>query len=128
MKGSSSIRRLAGSDDGGFAPRRGGLVSLVVALGLVGLVAPSWSADIEAGRAKSMQCAVCHGAKGIATAPDAPNLAGQNEMYLVKALKDFKSKARENEVMNLMAAGLSDDDMANLAAYYQSIEIQLVTP
>lgn len=125
MKGSSSIRRLAGSDDGGFAPRRGGLVSLVVALGLV---APSWSADIEAGRAKSMQCAVCHGAKGIATAPDAPNLAGQNEMYLVKALKDFKSKARENEVMNLMAAGLSDDDMANLAAYYQSIEIQLVTP
>ncbi|MBB5216020.1 c-type cytochrome [Parapusillimonas granuli] len=104
------------------------MVSLVVALGLVGLVAPSWSADIEAGRAKSMQCAVCHGAKGIATAPDAPNLAGQNEMYLVKALKDFKSKARENEVMNLMAAGLSDDDMANLAAYYQSIEIQLVTP
>lgn len=75
-----------------------------------------------------MQCAVCHGAKGIATAPDAPNFAGQNEMYLVKALKDFKSKACENEVMNLMAAGLSDDDMVNLAAYYQSIEIQLVTP
>ena len=92
------------------------------------VVAPATSADIEAGRAKSMQCAVCHGAKGIATAPDAPNLAGQNEMYLVKALKDYKSKARQNEVMNLMAAGLSDDDMANLAAYYQSMEIQLKTP
>ncbi|MBF6616839.1 c-type cytochrome [Pollutimonas thiosulfatoxidans] len=101
--------------------------SVFLALGLAGLAVPSWSADIEAGRAKSMQCAVCHGAQGMATAPDAPNLAGQNEMYLVKALKDFKSKAREHEVMNLMAAGLSDDDMADLAAYYQSVEIQLKT-
>lgn len=128
MKGSSSIRRPAGSGDGRFAPRWRGPVSVFVGLGLAGLASPSWSGDIEAGRAKSMQCAVCHGAKGIATAPDAPNLAGQNEMYLVKALKDFKSKARQDEVMNLMAAGLSDDDMANLAAYYQSMEIQLKTP
>ncbi|NYT79962.1 cytochrome c [Alcaligenaceae bacterium] len=127
MKG-SSIGRLAGRDDGGFAPRWRSVVSVFAGLGLVGLALPSWSADIEAGRVKSMQCAVCHGAKGMATTPDAPNLAGQNEMYLVKALKDFKSKARENEVMNLMAAGLSEDDMANLAAYYQSMEIQLKTP
>lgn len=86
---------------------------------------PSVAADLEAGRAKAVQCAVCHGANGIATLPDAPNLAGQNEIYLVKALRDFKSGARKNEMMSMMVAGLSDADIENLAAYYQSIEISV---
>lgn len=86
---------------------------------------PSVAADLEAGRAKAVQCAVCHGANGIATLPDAPNLAGQNEIYLVKALHDFKSGARKNEMMSMMVAGLSDADIENLAAYYQSIEISV---
>jgi cytochrome c553 len=88
---------------------------------------PSAAADLAAGRAKAVQCAVCHGANGMATLPDAPNLAGQSEIYLAKALRDFKSGARKNEMMSVMAAGLSDADIENLAAYYQSIEV-LVKP
>lgn len=81
------------------------------------------AADVAAGRAKAVQCAACHGAKGMATLPEAPNLAGQNEIYLAKALHDFKSGERKNEMMSLMAAGLSDTDIDNLAAFYQSIEV-----
>lgn len=86
------------------------------------------AADLEAGRAKAVQCAVCHGANGMATLPDAPNLAGQSEIYLAKALRDFKSGARKNEMMSMMAAGLSDADIENLAAYYQSIEVTVKQP
>ena len=50
-----------------------------------------------------------------------PNLAGQNEAYLVKALKDYRDGHRKNELMNRMSALLSDTDMKNLAAYYSSL-------
>jgi cytochrome c553 len=75
--------------------------------------------------AKASQCFTCHGADGIAKMPDAPNLAGQNESYLVKALQDFKSGRRENEVMTLMAKPLSDEDIRQLAAYYSGIAIEV---
>lgn len=88
----------------------------------------SYGADIQTGKALAVRCAVCHGANGIATAPDAPNLAGQNEMYLAKALRDFRSGARENEIMSLMAKGLSDADIENLAAYYHDISIKVDQP
>ncbi|NYT60992.1 cytochrome c [Alcaligenaceae bacterium] len=95
---------------------------------LLGLLLCAWlplsaaqAADVAAGKAKSMQCAVCHGPQGIAISPDAPNLAGQNPIYLVKALNDFKSGARKDETMSLMAASLSDADIENLAAFYASL-------
>ena len=75
--------------------------------------------------AKAPQCFACHGANGIATMPDAPNLAGQNEGYLSKTLQEFRSGARQHEVMSLMAKGLSDQDIAQLAAYFSKIEISL---
>lgn len=76
------------------------------------------AADPAAGKAKAAQCAACHGANGMAVLPDAPNLAGQTEIYLVKALKDYRSGARKHEQMSVMAKGLSDKDIDNLAAYY----------
>lgn len=76
------------------------------------------AADPAAGKAKAAQCAACHGANGIAVLPDAPNLAGQNEIYLVKSLKDYRSGARKHEQMSVMAKGLSDRDIENLAAHY----------
>lgn len=85
-------------------------------------------ADKQAGKAKAAQCATCHGMDGIAKAPDAPNLAGQNESYLVKALGDFKSGARKHEVMSMMAQNLSPADIAQLAAYYNSIPIVVKGP
>jgi cytochrome c553 len=81
----------------------------------------SLAADVKAGRAKAVQCQACHGLDGIAKIPEAPNLAGQNEDYLVKALNDFKSGARQNEMMTLMVKPLSDADIENLAAYYHSL-------
>ncbi len=79
------------------------------------------SADPAAGKTRSSQCAACHGANGIATMPDAPNLAGQNETYLVKAMKDYRSGARRHEQMSVMAKGLSDKDIESLAAYYHRL-------
>lgn len=80
------------------------------------------AADIAAGKAKAAMCAGCHGANGISVAPNYPNLAGQKEQYLVKAMGDFKSGARKDPTMNAMAAPLSDADMANLAAFYSSLK------
>jgi cytochrome c553 len=77
--------------------------------------------DAKAGRAKASACAACHGIDGMSKLPEAPNLAGQTEEYLVKALNDFRSGARQNEMMSMMAKTLSDADVANLAAYYHSL-------
>jgi cytochrome c553 len=81
--------------------------------------------DIAAGKAKAAACAACHGANGIATIKIYPNLAGQNSAYLVSALKAYKTKQRSGgmaSVMQAQAAGLSDVDMQNLAAYYESLK------
>ncbi len=85
---------------------------------LLALSAPVLAADPAAAKSKAAQCAACHGADGIAVLPDAPNLAGQNEVYLAKALRDYRSGARKHEQMTVMAKGLSDKDIENLAAYY----------
>jgi cytochrome c553 len=83
--------------------------------------APANAGDPAAGRKKAVQCQACHGLDGKAKLPDAPNLAGQNEQYLVKALGDFKTGERKNDMMSLMAPKLSDEDIADLAAYYASL-------
>jgi cytochrome c553 len=80
----------------------------------------SMAADMAAGKSRSMQCAACHGASGHAVAPMTPNLAGQDEDYLVQQLKDFRSGARQSETMSVIAKSLSDTEIANLAAYFNS--------
>jgi cytochrome c553 len=97
------------------------------------LVAPmsGWAAegaDGQAGKAKAIQCFTCHGSDGLSKVPDAPNLAGQNETYLVKALNDYKSGARKHEVMSMMAQNLSATDIAQVAAYFSSIPIVVKAP
>ncbi len=74
--------------------------------------------DVAAGKAKSAICAACHGATGISMNPMWPNLAGQKEQYLVKQIKAFRDGSRKDPTMAPMVAGLSDDDIANLAAYF----------
>lgn len=63
-------------------------------------------------------CAACHGADGNSPLPMNPSLAGQHPEYLFKQLNEFKSGSRNNAVMTGMVAGLSAEDMRNLAAYY----------
>lgn len=95
---------------------------------LLATALPASAGDVAAGKARVGQCATCHGADGIAKMPDAPNLAGQNEAYLVKSLQDYRSGARQHEVMSVMAKGLSERDIADLAAYYSSIAITVKAP
>ena len=86
------------------------------------------AADVKAGRQKALQCQTCHGLDGQAKLPDGPNLAGQGEIYLAKALKDYRSGARQNEMMSLVARNLKDEDIADLAAYYAAIPVTVGTP
>lgn len=74
--------------------------------------------DAAKGKAKSVVCAACHGPAGISSNPMWPNLAGQQEQYLVKQIKAFRDGDRKDPMMSPMAAALSDDDIANLAAHY----------
>jgi cytochrome c553 len=89
---------------------------------------PAWAGDAAAGRRKALQCQTCHGLDGLAKIPGAPNLAGQPEEYLVKSLTDYKTGARRNEVMSVVAPNLSELDIADLAAYFASIEIEVIMP
>lgn len=80
------------------------------------------AANPEAGKAAAAQCVGCHGAKGISATGAFPNLAGQKADYLATQLKAFRAKTRNAPVMNGMAAGLKDDDIDNLAAYFASLK------
>lgn len=65
-------------------------------------------------------CAACHAVDGNSAAAANPKLAGLNSEYIYKQLTEFKSGARKNAIMAGMVAGLSDQDMANLAAYFSA--------
>ena len=86
--------------------------------------------SIEAGKAKSQTCVACHGADGNSLITQYPKLAGQHEKYLEKQLKELKlgmtsggKQGRNEPVMGAMAMPLSEQDMADLAAYYASLPI-----
>ena len=82
--------------------------------------------DIKAGRAKALMCQACHGMDGLSKAPDTPNIAAQIEPYIVAQLQAFKSGARKNDAMSVVAPSLSDTDIEDLAAYFSAIEINVI--
>ncbi|MBZ9611387.1 c-type cytochrome [Rheinheimera maricola] len=92
-----------------------------VFIGLLLLAGTTQAADIAAGKAKAAVCAACHGGNGISIIPDYPNLAGQKVKYLESSIKAYRDGERKNPIMSPMAAGLSDADVANIAAYFASL-------
>jgi cytochrome c553 len=97
-------------------------ILLIAGVAAFGLTGPAQSGgDVQAGKAKAGACAACHGAKGEGKSPN-PALAGKAEDQFVQALKDYKSGKRANPVMKTFSGPLSDQDMANLAAYYASLK------
>jgi len=80
------------------------------------------AADAAAGKAKAGMCAGCHGVDGVSMIPMYPNLNGQKAAYTAKQLKAFRDKTRADPVMAGMTAGLTDADIDNLAAYYESLK------
>ncbi len=100
------------------------MIRMVLSAGTIFLLAiggAQAAGDAAAGKAKAAACAGCHGPTGKGVPPN-PALAGHSEDQIVQALKDYKSGKRSNAVMKGMTAGLSDQDMANLAAYYASLK------
>lgn len=80
----------------------------------------SAAGDPARGKSISSSCAACHGADGNSSVPTFPNLAGQHEAYLVTAITAYKTGTRKAPMMQPMAAGLSDQDIKDLAAFYAS--------
>ena len=102
------------------------LVSLFAITGLA-LAATQVQADslvngsIEDGKAKSLTCTACHGPEGNSVSPMWPNIAGQNAPYLLAQLMAFKEGSRKDPLMSAQAMMLSDQDMADLAVYFESL-------
>jgi cytochrome c553 len=84
--------------------------------------------DMAAGRRKALQCQTCHGLDGLSKLPEAPHIAGQPEPYLVKSLNDYRKGVRTHDMMTLVVRDLTDQDVADLAAYYAAIEFTVKPP
>jgi len=96
------------------------LMTALMSLAL-GLSVPAMAAgNASAGKSKSAVCAACHGVDGNSPSDMFPKLAGQGEAYLIKQLHEFKSGVRKNAVMAPMVAALTEQDMADLAAYFSA--------
>ena len=87
---------------------------------------PAYAAgDANAGRSKAQACAGCHGADGNASIPNYPKLAGQHAGYLVKQLQAFKANKRKDAIMNGQVANLKQQDMEDIAAYFEKQKTSL---
>lgn len=106
------------------------IIKLLAAAALIGASGALAAAEgnAAAGAEKNSMCAGCHGIPGYKTAfPEVyavPKLGGQHAGYIVKALQAYKSGQRTHPSMRAVAATLSDQDMADLAAYYATVQSQ----
>jgi cytochrome c553 len=60
--------------------------------------------------------------------PDVPNIGGESADYLTRQLEQFRSGDRKHEQMSIIASGLSDEDIGNVAAWYSSIQFEVTVP
>ena len=88
----------------------------------------SAAGNAASGRQKALQCQTCHGLDGLSKLPEAPHLAGQPEPYLVKSLNDYRKGIRKNDIMTIVVQPLTDQDVADLAAFYAAIEVTVTVP
>jgi len=105
--------------------------SLVVAAVLLSTAAMAQEVggDPRAGRRLAGGvCAACHGNDGIATLPEAPNLAGQNASYVAQQLRHYRDGTRVHELMTIVSRELTDTQIADLAAWYAAIAIEATVP
>ena len=92
---------------------------LCAGLGIGNLAAdPALQGSAEAGATKAAVCTACHGVNGNSTNPEWPSLAGQNAAYIQEQLAMFKARKRINEIMFPIVSPLSEQDFADLGAFY----------
>ncbi len=95
---------------------------------MIATAGASWAGgNPAAGEQKAATCAACHGPSGVSASGAFPTLAGQHEDYLVVALEQYQAGSRKNPVMAAQAVNLSEQDIADLAAYF-SKQKHLYTP
>ena len=103
--------------------KRAALATMAAALGLgtfVGLKALA-AGDAAAGKTKAALCTACHGPDGISVNPLWPSLAGQQEAYLAKQIREFRDGVRVEPTMQPFVQNLTDQDIDDLAAYYAGL-------
>jgi len=100
------------------------LMNAVAAMALL-TAGPALAGDAAAGEEKAQVCAACHGEGGNSTIPINPKLAGQYASYLEYALQSYRDGSRKNVIMGAQVAALSDEDIADLAAYFAEQPAQL---
>jgi cytochrome c553 len=81
---------------------------------------PFKNGDATRGATKAVVCSACHGPNGNSASPEWPRLAGQSAVYIVEQLRLFRSGVRNNPVMKPLASTLSDQDIDDLAVYYEA--------
>lgn len=104
-------------------PTRLALIAITVAF-----AAPSFAGGPVDKPEKAITCSACHGEAGISNSGIYPNLAGQYTNYLEHSLKDYRSGARKNAIMSAQAANLSDEEITQLAHWFNQQKGPLYTP
>lgn len=102
-------------------------VAFISFTALLLLCLPSLAANPTKGKKLARKCSVCHGKLGISRDPEVPHLAGQHAFYIEKSLLDYQSGKREDRRMTLMVKALSKEDIKDLAAWYESLKIKLIS-
>lgn len=104
----------------------GRMKNLLIILLLLTFVSTAKSAgDIKQGKIKSYTCTGCHGIKLYKNAVPSyhvPRLGGQNEAYIISALKAYRATERSHSTMQVQAGSLSDQDIADISAYFASLK------
>ena len=98
---------------------------LVIAISFLATSVTLAEGDIEAGKLKSETCLGCHGVPSytnVYPTYHVPLLGGQNAEYIVAALKGYQTGARNHPTMQAQASGMSEKDMADIGAYFQSLQ------
>lgn len=100
--------------------QRGLIASIIIIILLLCVTTVQAEGNVDEGRVKARACQVCHGQGGDSINPTYPRLAGQHAKYIIKQLKAFKAGTRKDPIMNGMASKLTDSDMEDVAAYFES--------
>jgi cytochrome c553 len=79
------------------------------------------AADLQAGKARAQACIACHGAQAVSSMQNTPSLAGQPDGFIQWQLVYFRSKTRNSDIMDPIAATLTDADIRDLGAYFSSL-------
>lgn len=105
-----------------YTPMKTYQVYALSGLAIMLLAAGCSRGDAASGQARAATCHACHGGNGMQTLPTSPNLAGQSRIYIAKQLRDFRDGHRKDPTMAPLAASLTDGQIDDLAAYFESLD------